>query len=120
MIPGFVDAHTHLVFAGDRADEFSARLAGTPYEAGGIMRTVTSTRAASTEELTAGVVERAAKCISGGTTTIEVKSGYGLDTPTEIRSLEAVIAAARADAPQTSCRRSSERTSTPSPVTWTS
>ncbi|MGO9341047.1 MAG: imidazolonepropionase [Acidimicrobiales bacterium] len=93
LIPGFVDAHTHLVFAGDRADEFASRLAGKPYEAGGIMSTVTATRAASAEELTAGVVERAAKCIRGGTTTIEVKSGYGLDTATELRSLEAVAAA---------------------------
>jgi imidazolonepropionase len=98
VIPGFVDAHTHLVFAGDRADEFGARLAGEPYEAGGIMRTVTSTRKASTEELTAGVVERAAMCIRGGTTTIEVKSGYGLDTATELRSLQAVAAAAELSA----------------------
>jgi imidazolonepropionase len=93
VIPGFVDAHTHLVFAGDRADEFASRLAGMPYKAGGIMSTVTATRAASAKELTAGVVERAAKCIRGGTTTIEVKSGYGLDTATELRSLEAVAEA---------------------------
>ncbi len=93
VIPGFVDAHTHLVFAGDRADEFASRLAGKPYRAGGIMSTVAATRAASKEELTAGVVERAAKCIHGGTTTIEVKSGYGLDTASELRSLEAVAEA---------------------------
>jgi len=99
VIPGFVDAHTHLVFAGDRADEFGARLAGKPYEAGGIMRTVKSTREASIEDLTAGVVERAAMCIRGGTTTIEVKSGYGLDTATELKSLQAVAAAAEMSAP---------------------
>ncbi len=99
VIPGFVDAHTHLVFAGDRADEFGARLSGEPYEAGGIMRTVDSTREASLEELTDGVVERAAICIGGGTTTIEVKSGYGLDTATEVRSLEAVAAADKLSVP---------------------
>jgi imidazolonepropionase len=93
VVPGFVDAHTHLVFAGDRADEFRARLAGQRYEAGGIMRTVTATRAASLEELTRGVVERAARCLESGTTTIEVKSGYGLDLATERRSLEAIARA---------------------------
>lgn len=90
VVPGFVDAHTHLVFAGDRADEFGARLAGRPYEAGGIMRSVEATRAATLDELTAGVVERARRCLEGGTTTIEVKSGYGLDVETEVRSLEAI------------------------------
>lgn len=93
VIPGFVDAHTHLVFAGDRSAEFNSRLAGEPYEAGGILSTVAATRAASAEELTASVAERADKCLYGGTTTIEVKSGYGLDTETEMRSLEAVAAA---------------------------
>jgi imidazolonepropionase len=93
VIPGFVDAHTHLVFAGDRSAEFNSRLAGKPYEAGGILSTVAATRSASTEDLTAGVVERADKCLHGGTTTIEVKSGYGLDTETEMRSLEAIAAA---------------------------
>ena len=80
--PGGFDAHTHLVFAGDRSAEFNSRLAGKPYEAGGILSTVAATRAASAEELTAGVVERADKCLHGGTTTIEVKSGYGLDLET--------------------------------------
>lgn len=93
VIPGFVDAHTHLVFAGDRSAEFNSRLAGKPYEAGGILSTVAATRAASAEELTAGVVERADKCLHGGTTTIEVKSGYGLDLETEMRSLRAIAAA---------------------------
>ena len=93
VIPGFVDAHTHLVFAGDRCDEFEARLAGRPYAAGGIMRTVAATRAASFEELLEGVVGRATAALATGTTTIEVKSGYGLDTGHERRLLEAVAAA---------------------------
>ena len=118
VIPGFVDAHTHLVFAGDRAGDSAPRLAGEPYEAGGIMRTVASTRRASTAELTAGVAERAAKCLSGGTTTIEVKSGYGLDTATEVRSLEAVHAANELCAAEL-VPTSSGPISTPSPVTWT-
>ncbi|HUR48732.1 MAG TPA: imidazolonepropionase [Acidimicrobiales bacterium] len=95
VIPGFVDAHTHLVFAGDRAGEFEARLEGRPYEAGGIMRTVEATRAAEFEELVAGIEERAALCVDTGTTTIEVKSGYGLETTTEKRCLEAVHRAGR-------------------------
>lgn len=90
VIPGFVDAHTHLVFAGDRADEFAARLAGQPYEAGGIMRTVAATRAATSEALVEATVSRADACLAGGTTTVEVKSGYGLDTATERRLLEAI------------------------------
>ena len=93
VVPGFVDAHTHLVFAGDRAEEFAARLAGRPYEAGGILRTVELTRAAPFETLVAETVRRADACLAGGTTTIEVKSGYGLDTVTERRLLEAVAAA---------------------------
>src|SRR5205823_438918 len=90
VIPGFVDAHTHLVFAGSRHWEFKARLEGRRYEAGGIMQTVTATRAAPTEMLTELLVERAERCVDTGTTTIEVKSGYGLDTETERRSLEAI------------------------------
>src|SRR5437660_1667380 len=92
-VPELVAAHTHLVFAGDRAREFEARLAGTPYEAGGIMRTVEATRAAPFEDLVEGVVARAEACLSTGTTTIEVKSGYGLTTESERRCLEAVAAA---------------------------
>ena len=94
VIPGFVDAHTHLVFAGDRSDEFAARLEGRAYEAGGIMRTVEATRAADEKELLEGLADRVARCVNGGTTTIEVKSGYGLDTATEKRSLEAIADAA--------------------------
>ena len=90
VVPGFVDAHTHLVFAGSRHEEFAARLEGRPYEAGGIMATVEATRRASLDDLTAGVVRRAERCLDTGTTTIEVKSGYGLSTDTEVRSLEAV------------------------------
>jgi len=93
VIPGFVDAHTHLVFAGDRCDEFEARLAGRPYAAGGILQTVAATRAATFDELVDGVVGRAAAALATGTTTIEVKSGYGLDTAHERRLLEAVAAA---------------------------
>lgn len=93
VVPGFVDAHTHLVFAGDRADEFAARLAGSPYETAGIMRTVEATRAAPFETLVDETVRRADACLAGGTTTVEVKSGYGLDTATERRLLEAVAAA---------------------------
>jgi len=94
VIPGFVDAHTHLVFAGDRAAEFEARLAGRRYEAAGIQSTVAATRAASHDELVSGIVRRAAACLAGGTTTIEVKSGYGLSTQAERRCLEAVRDAA--------------------------
>jgi imidazolonepropionase len=90
VVPGFVDAHTHLVFAGRRHWEFKARLEGRRYEAGGIMQTVKATRAATTEMLTEMLVERSERCVDTGTTTIEVKSGYGLDTDTERRSLEAV------------------------------
>ena len=94
VIPGFVDAHTHLVFAGERSAEFAARLEGRPYEAGGIMSTVEATRQATLAELVDGVVERANKCLRTGTTTIEVKSGYGLDTEAEVRCLQAVKEAA--------------------------
>jgi len=94
VVPGFVDAHTHLVFAGDRAEEFARRLAGESYEAilatgGGIHSTVTATRAASFDELVAAVRERAMRLLRQGTMTVEVKSGYGLDVETEVRMLEA-------------------------------
>lgn len=94
VVPGFVDAHTHLVFAGDRADEFEARLAGRPYEAGGIMRTAGDTRAATFEELVEATVGRVSDALATGTTTLEVKSGYGLDTAHERRLLEVVAEAA--------------------------
>ena len=87
VIPGFVDSHAHLVFAGDRTAEFSARMAGTPYAAGGIHTTVTATRAASDVRLRANTVRLAAELLAAGVTTFECKSGYGLDVGTERRSL---------------------------------
>jgi imidazolonepropionase len=85
VLPGFVDSHTHLVFAGDRAEEFAARVAGEPYTGGGIVTTVAATRAASDEELRAGAEARLAQMHASGTTTIETKSGYGLEVETETR-----------------------------------
>src|SRR5690349_8842791 len=85
VIPGFVDSHTHLVFAGDRADEFEARMTGTPYAAGGIRRTVAATRAASDEELRARLAALVAELHRQGTTTFEIKTGYGLTVHDEAR-----------------------------------
>jgi imidazolonepropionase len=87
VIPGFVDAHSHLVFAGDRAAEFAARMAGTPYSAGGIRTTVAATRAASDEQLAAHVARHVAEMRRQGTTTVEIKSGYGLTVRDEARAL---------------------------------
>lgn len=87
VLPGFVDSHTHLVFAGDRAEEFSARMAGEPYDGGGIRVTTDATRAASTDELDRLVRLRLAEAHRAGTTTIEIKSGYGLNVVDEERSL---------------------------------
>ncbi len=87
VIPGFVDSHSHLVFAGDRAQEFAARMSGTPYAAGGIRTTVAATRAATDEQLAANVARLAAEMLRGGTTTFETKSGYGLTAHDEARSL---------------------------------
>ncbi|WP_214106002.1 imidazolonepropionase [Acrocarpospora catenulata] len=92
MLPGFVDSHAHLVFAGDRTAEFEARMAGRPYAAGGIRTTVAATRAATTPELAAGTAVLVAEMAAQGTTTVEIKSGYGLTVADERRSLE--IAAA--------------------------
>jgi len=89
VIPGFVDSHTHLVFSGDRAAEFEARMAGRPYSAGGIRTTMTATRGATDEALRANVERLAREALASGTTTIEVKCGYGLSTPDEERSLVA-------------------------------
>ncbi len=87
VIPGFVDSHGHLVFAGDRADEFTARMAGEKYEAGGIRRTVRLTREASDAALAANAERLVAEARAQGTTTIEIKSGYGLTVADEERSL---------------------------------
>jgi len=87
VLPGFVDAHTHPVFAGDRAAEFDARMSGTTYSAGGIRTTVAATRAASDAELAANAARLAAEALRQGTTTLEAKSGYGLTVNDERRSL---------------------------------
>ena len=89
VIPGFVDSHTHLVFAGDRALEFESRMQGKPYAAGGIKTTMAATRAASDDVLAANVARLASEALSSGTTTLEVKSGYGLSVRDEARSLVA-------------------------------
>ena len=89
VIPGFVDSHTHLVFAGDRALEFESRMQGKPYAAGGIKTTMAATRAASDEALAANVARLASEALASGTTTLEVKSGYGLSVRDEARSLVA-------------------------------
>ena len=95
VVPGFVDAHTHAVFAGDRRDELLRRLGGATYaeiaaSGGGIVRTVVATRAATEDELVAAALPRLAEALAHGTTTCEIKSGYGLDTATELRMLRAI------------------------------
>ncbi|MDN4173424.1 imidazolonepropionase [Nocardioides sp. SOB77] len=87
VLPGFVDSHSHLVFAGDRAGEFAARMAGTAYAAGGIRTTVAATRAATDEQLLSGARRLVDEMLRQGTTTVEVKSGYGLTVRDEARSL---------------------------------
>ena len=87
VLPGFVDSHSHLVFAGDRAAEFAARMAGQPYTGGGIRTTVGATRAASDDTLRANVARLRIEALRQGTTTIEIKSGYGLSVADEARSL---------------------------------
>jgi len=101
VVPGFVDAHTHALFVGDRSDEFAAKLRGQSYEAiaaegGGILRTVEAVRAAEEDELVAALTEHLDAMLAYGTTTVEVKSGYGLDPDTELRMLSAIDRAAAA------------------------
>ncbi len=93
-LPGFIDSHTHLVFAGSRENDFSMKLAGKSYleileSGGGILNTLRATRAASREELYRNAFSFAERMIAEGTTTIEVKSGYGLNTETEMKMLQA-------------------------------
>ncbi len=87
VLPGFVDSHSHLVFAGDRAPEFAARMTGEAYSAGGIRTTVAATRAATDEQLTSHVAHLVQEMARQGTTTLEIKSGYGLSVHDEARSL---------------------------------
>jgi len=99
VLPGFVDPHTHAAFAGDRADEFTAKLAGADYqdilaEGGGILRTVRATRDASRDQLVENLLAQLDVMLAHGTTTAEVKSGYGLDVETEVKMLEAIDEAA--------------------------
>jgi imidazolonepropionase len=96
VLPGLVDCHTHLVFAGDRSEEFAARLRGEPYTGGGIRTTVAATRAASDDELEALAHHRLDRFLEHGVTTVEAKSGYGLTSEHERRLLEIAV---RLDAP---------------------
>ena len=110
ILPGLIDCHTHLVYGGDRAREFEMRLDGASYEAiakagGGILSTVKATRSASEDELVASALPRLDLLLAEGVTTIEVKSGYGLDLATEARMLRAArrLGAERSVSVQTSC-----------------
>jgi imidazolonepropionase len=87
VLPGFVDSHSHIVFAGDRSREFAARMSGQPYSAGGIRTTVAATRGASDADLLAGARRLTREARAQGTTTLEVKSGYGLTVADEERCL---------------------------------
>jgi imidazolonepropionase len=87
VLPGFVDSHSHLVFAGDRGAEFAARMSGVPYDGGGIAVSVAATRAAGDDELRDLVAARVAEMRAQGTTTVEIKSGYGLSVEDEARAL---------------------------------
>jgi imidazolonepropionase len=96
VIPGFVDAHTHIVWLGDRGDEYAQRAAGESYEAiaaagGGIRATVRATAAGSVDELATAARARAQRMLAHGTTTVEVKSGYGLEHDAEMRQLDAAV-----------------------------
>ncbi|MCU1586168.1 MAG: imidazolonepropionase [Microbacteriaceae bacterium] len=94
VLPGWVDTHTHLVFAGDRSAEFESRMAGHAYQAGGIGTTVTATREASEHELVANAKRLAAEALRQGTTFLETKTGYGLDLESETRSARAASSVA--------------------------
>jgi imidazolonepropionase len=99
VTPGFIDPHTHLIFAGDRANEFEQRMSGASYQeiaqaGGGILSTVQATRAASDEALIGGARQRMARLVRGGVTTVEVKSGYGLSVEQELRLLRLIRQAA--------------------------
>ncbi|MET9212882.1 MULTISPECIES: imidazolonepropionase [unclassified Nocardia] len=87
VLPGFVETHSHLVFAGDRAEEFAARMAGRPYGAGGIRTTIAATRAATDEQLAANVARLMDESLRAGSTTVECKSGYGQTVADELRSV---------------------------------
>lgn len=87
VLPGFVDSHSHLVFAGDRSAEFEARMTGTAYDGGGIAVTMSATRGATDDELRSLVTRRVAEMRAQGTTTVEIKSGYGLTVADEARAL---------------------------------
>ncbi|MGA5325784.1 imidazolonepropionase [Streptomyces griseoincarnatus] len=87
VLPGFVDSHSHLVFAGDRTEEFNARMSGRPYSAGGIRTTVAATRAAGDADLEANLTRYLTEGLRQGTTTFETKSGYGLTVEDEARAL---------------------------------
>lgn len=96
LMPGFVDPHTHVIWGGDRADEFEMKMAGTPYldilaSGGGILSTVRATRTASIESLIAQTRPRLLRMFAHGTTTVEAKTGYGLQTATELRLLKALL-----------------------------
>jgi imidazolonepropionase len=96
VTPGLVNAHTHPAFLGDRSDETAARLAGAPYDGGGILRTVAATRAASDDDLRSAVEGRLRAELTAGTTTVECKSGYGLSTAEELRELRLIGEASEA------------------------
>ena len=91
ILPGFVDSHAHLMFAGDRASEFSARMAGESYSAGGIRTTVAATRSATDAELEANLLRLTAELRASGVTTFETKSGYGLNVSDEARALRIAV-----------------------------
>ena len=96
LMPGFVDPHTHVIWGGDRANEFEKKMAGKPYleilaEGGGIISTVRATRTASIESLVAQTRPRLLRMFRNGTTTVEAKTGYGLQTATELRLLKALL-----------------------------